>query len=168
MPDLLTVRRVADYPSLSHSHRLTCIEPSISRTVRVLGEGGWLKTLPDPGAGNRNQLRLTAAGEALVGAWGGQLEGRLAELVEAAGVPYRTYLEHTERLLAVLNPDPAGAPARPLGGIHRRCRLRARRFDRRLDPTGVACRLSRLARGRRPAWSVRGGGSRGRRRAPQA
>jgi DNA-binding MarR family transcriptional regulator len=89
--------------------RLGVSEPSVSRMVRVLSEGGWLETLPDPRGGNRNQLRLTAAGEALVHRWGGQLEERLAALLVAAGVPYRTYLTHTERLLAALDPHPAGA-----------------------------------------------------------
>jgi hypothetical protein len=77
--------------------------------VRVLGEGGWLETLVDPGSGNRNQLRLTAAGEALVQGWGGDLEARLAALLEAAGVPYGDYLAHTERLLAALDPHLVGA-----------------------------------------------------------
>lgn len=94
------------------AERLGVSEPSVSRMVRVLGEGGWLDTLPDPGGGNRNQLRLTVAGEALVKEWGGQLEERLATLLEASGVPYRTYLTHTERLLAALDPEPAGAQSR--------------------------------------------------------
>jgi DNA-binding MarR family transcriptional regulator len=92
--------------------RLGVSEPSVSRMVRVLGEGGWLETLPDRGGGNRNHLRLTAAGEALVQGWGGQLEERLAALLEAAGVPYRTYLTHTKRLLTALDPHPAGSQAR--------------------------------------------------------
>ncbi|MGB0096789.1 MAG: MarR family winged helix-turn-helix transcriptional regulator [Solirubrobacteraceae bacterium] len=94
------------------AERLGVSEPSVSRMVRVLSEGGWLETFVDPGGGNRNQLRLTAAGEALVQGWGGQLEERLAVLLEAAGVPYAAYLAHTRRLLAALDPHPAGAPAR--------------------------------------------------------
>jgi hypothetical protein len=74
--------------------------------------GGWLQTLPDPGAGNRNRLRLTPAGGALVQGLGGHLEQRLAVLLEAAGVPYRTYLAQTERLLAELEPDRVGAQVR--------------------------------------------------------
>jgi DNA-binding MarR family transcriptional regulator len=94
------------------AERLGVSEPSVSRMVRVLGEAGWLETLPDPGGGNRHQLRLTAAGERLVQGWGGQLEERLAVLLEAAGVRYRTYLTDTERLLAALDPHAVGAQAR--------------------------------------------------------
>jgi len=93
------------------AERLGVTEPSVSRMARVLAEGGWLETVPEPGGGNRNRLRLTPAGDALVQRWGGQLEERLTVLLEAAGVPYRTYLAHTERLLAALKPDPVGAQA---------------------------------------------------------
>jgi DNA-binding MarR family transcriptional regulator len=93
------------------AERLGVTEPSVSRMARVLAEGGWLETVPEPGGGNRNRLRLTPAGDALVQEWGGQLEERLTVLLEAAGVPYRTYLAHTERLLAAVKPDPVGAQA---------------------------------------------------------
>jgi len=82
--------------------RLGVTEPSVSRMVRVLAESGLLETTRAPDGGNRNRLRLTAAGEQLVTRWGTDLEERLAGMVEAAGVPYRAYLAHTERLLAEL------------------------------------------------------------------
>jgi DNA-binding MarR family transcriptional regulator len=93
------------------AERLGVSEPSVSRMVRVLGEGGWLQTAADPGGGNRNQLRLTAAGEALVQGWGGQLEERLAALLEAAEVPYGAYLTNTERLLVALDAPPSESPS---------------------------------------------------------
>jgi hypothetical protein len=79
----------------------------VSRMVRVLAEEGLLETMPDPLGGNRKRLALTDAGEAVVRRWGGDLEERLARLLEAAGVPYRTYLTHTNRLLAALEALPA-------------------------------------------------------------
>jgi DNA-binding MarR family transcriptional regulator len=81
-------------------------EPSVSRMVRVLAEAGLLEATPDPLGGNRNRLRLTAAGEQLVTRWGAELEERLASLLESAGVPYPTYRAHTRRLLAAVEPQP--------------------------------------------------------------
>jgi DNA-binding MarR family transcriptional regulator len=91
--------------------RLGVSEPSVSRLVRVLVDGGWLEVVSEPGGGNRNQLRLTAAGKQLVARWGAELEERLAALVEAAGVPYRAYRTHTQRLLAALDAASAGSRA---------------------------------------------------------
>jgi DNA-binding MarR family transcriptional regulator len=79
--------------------RLGVTEPSVSRMTRVLGEQGLLETAADPSGGNRHRLVLTAAGEQLVTRWGGELERRLAALVDASGVPYDSYLEHTKCLL---------------------------------------------------------------------
>jgi DNA-binding MarR family transcriptional regulator len=83
--------------------RLGVSEPSVSRMVRVLREAGLLETMADPVGGNRNRLRLTPDGERLVARWGMDLEGRLAGLLEVAGVPYRTYLAYTKRVLAALD-----------------------------------------------------------------
>jgi DNA-binding MarR family transcriptional regulator len=84
------------------AERLGVTEPSVSRMVRVLANAGFLETTSDPLGGNRNRLRLTAAGDQLVTRWGTDLEERLAGLLETAGVPYRPYLTHTKRLLAAL------------------------------------------------------------------
>jgi len=81
-------------------------EPSVSRMVRVLAQAGLLEATPDPLGGNRRRLRLTPPGEQLVTGWGAELEERLAGLLESAGVPYRTYLGHTKRLLAALDTQP--------------------------------------------------------------
>jgi DNA-binding MarR family transcriptional regulator len=94
------------------AERLGVSEPSVSRMVRVLADGGWLHTLPDPAGGNRNRLRLTATGEQLVRRWGAELEARLAALLETAGVPYRTYRTHTKRLLDALDRPSRDARAR--------------------------------------------------------
>ncbi len=77
-------------------------EPSVSRMIRVLERSGLLEAAADPGAGNRRRLRLTEAGKQCVERWGGLLEGRLVDLVDASGIPYVTYLDYTKRLLAAL------------------------------------------------------------------
>lgn len=61
------------------AERLGISEPSVSRMTRVLTDA--------------------APGEQMVSRWGGELERRLAILVEDSGVPYKTYVEHIERLL---------------------------------------------------------------------
>lgn len=91
------------------AERLGVSEPSVSRMVRVLADSGWLRAVSEPAAGNRNQLRLTTAGEQLIERWGGELEERLAMLVGAAGVPYRAYRAHTQRLLAALDASAIGS-----------------------------------------------------------
>lgn len=85
-------------------------EPSVSRMVRVLAQTELLEATPDPLGGNRRRLRLTPAGEQLVIGWGAELEDRLAGLLESAGVPYRTYLAHTRRLLAAVDSQPGSRP----------------------------------------------------------
>jgi DNA-binding MarR family transcriptional regulator len=87
-------------------------EPSVSRMTRVLAEEGLLRVEPDPGGGNRRRLTLTPAGEQIVKRWGTRLEERFAALVEDAGVPYRTYADHTQRLLAQLDQLEATSPSR--------------------------------------------------------
>jgi DNA-binding MarR family transcriptional regulator len=107
------------------AQRLGVSEPSISRLVRGLKEGGWLEIVAEPGGGNRNQLRLTSAGERLVARWGGELEERLAALLEAAGVPYRAYRAHTQRLLAAL--EARKPPPGETGAVTARSRSRVDR-----------------------------------------
>jgi DNA-binding MarR family transcriptional regulator len=94
------------------AERLGVSEPSVSRMVRVLADHEWLEVVPDPAGGNRNRLKLTRAGQQLVERWGGELETRLANLLEAVAVPYGKYLSHTERLLDALDSQPAGVRVR--------------------------------------------------------
>jgi DNA-binding MarR family transcriptional regulator len=95
------------------AERLGVSEPSVSRMVRVLAENEWLEVVPDPAGGNRNRLELTRVGQELVESWGGELETRLANLLEAVGVPYGTYLSHTEGLLNALDSQLADARSQP-------------------------------------------------------
>ena len=92
--------------------QLGVTEPSVSRMIRVLEGSGLLKASSEPGGGNRRRLRLTEAGEQCVQRWGGLLEERLADLVDASGVPYATYVDYTERLLAAIE---TGEPATTSG-----------------------------------------------------
>lgn len=98
------------------AERLGITEPSVSRMARVLTDSGLLETLSDPAGGNRHRLNLTAAGEQIVSRWGGELERRLATLVKDSGVAYKTYVEHTKRMLDQLDAVGSGqagaAPAR--------------------------------------------------------
>ncbi len=88
---------------------LAVTEPSVSRMVGALADTGLLAVGPDPAGGNRRQIALTDAGRALVGRAGTDLIQRLTEFVESTGVPFDTYLAHTQRLNAALE----GAATRP-------------------------------------------------------
>ena len=90
-----TQRAVAD--------RLGVTEPSTSRMMKVLVAEGLVSVEGGPVRGNRRHLRLTSAGAEVVDTCGELLERRFAELVQAAGVPYRRYRDDTARLLAALS-----------------------------------------------------------------
>jgi DNA-binding MarR family transcriptional regulator len=85
------------------AERLGVTEPSVSRMTGALARTGLLEARPDPAGGNRRQLRLTASGRELVRRCRQLLEGRLAALVEASGVPYDVYTRYTNQLLAALD-----------------------------------------------------------------
>jgi DNA-binding MarR family transcriptional regulator len=93
------------------AERLGVTEPSVSRMTSALAGTGLLDAHPDPAGGNRHQLRLTPSGRDLVRRCGELLEGRLAALVKASGVPYDVYARYTNQLLAAL--DSAENPDRP-------------------------------------------------------
>jgi DNA-binding MarR family transcriptional regulator len=93
------------------AERLGVTEPSVSRMIGALAGTGLLDAHPDPAGGNRRRLGLTPSGRELVQRCGELLEGRLAALVEASGVPYDVYARYTNQLLAAL--DSAENPDRP-------------------------------------------------------
>lgn len=78
-------------------------EPSVSRMTGALAGAGLLKARRDPAGGNRRRLGLTPSGTELVQRCCELLEGRLAALVEASGVPYDVYARYTNQLLAALD-----------------------------------------------------------------
>jgi DNA-binding MarR family transcriptional regulator len=69
----------------------------------VLVNAGLLTAGPDPAGGRRHRLALTSAGKDLLERCRELLEGRFAELVVRAGVPYADYARHTRRLIAALD-----------------------------------------------------------------
>lgn len=87
-------------------------EPSTSRMVRVLAQEGLLEVKSLAGRGNRRQVRLTAAGNALVDRCGDLLETRFEAFVRRCGVDYRAYQDQTRRLLANLAVPPGAGLAR--------------------------------------------------------
>lgn len=91
---------------------LAVTEPSMSRMVGALAATGLLTVVPDPAGGNRRQIALTDAGRALVDRAGTDLIQRLTEFVESTGVPFDTYLAHTQRLNAALEGAGSRPPAR--------------------------------------------------------
>lgn len=93
------------------AERLGVTEPSVSRMTRALETAGLITAAANPAGGNRHRLSLTPAGAQILTRWGGQLESRLAVLVDASGVPYREYVQYTKRLLETL--DATGSTASP-------------------------------------------------------
>lgn len=85
--------------------RLAVTEPSVSRMIAALAGTGLLTVAPDPAGGNRRRIALTDSGRTLVNRAGTELIQRLTELVESSGVPFESYLAHTRRLNAALEPS---------------------------------------------------------------
>jgi DNA-binding MarR family transcriptional regulator len=78
-------------------------EPSTSRMLTVLADGGWVEVTRAEEGGNRRRVCLTDEGRRVIEQCGRLLEGRFEELVRASGVPYDAYRRHTRRLLDQLD-----------------------------------------------------------------
>lgn len=100
---LFTMAESAHITQRALAERLGVTEQAVSRMTGVLAAAGLLDVQPDPAGGNRRRVELPMNGHKLVGRCREALEGRLAELVEASGVPYDDYARHTRQLLATLN-----------------------------------------------------------------
>jgi DNA-binding MarR family transcriptional regulator len=85
---------------------LQLTEPSVSRMVRSLVDDNWIETQTVPGGGNKRQLQLSPAGRQLLQRCARQLEGRFADVVANADVPYEEFHDAAKRILDSLSqPD---------------------------------------------------------------
>jgi DNA-binding MarR family transcriptional regulator len=72
-------------------------EPSVSRSVPLLTDEGFLTVTSVAGGGNRRQVELTSAGEKLVDEAADILEDAFAQLMETTGV-------NRDQIFAITNP----------------------------------------------------------------
>jgi DNA-binding MarR family transcriptional regulator len=99
---LLTLQRLGSATQRELAAELGVSEPSISRSVPLLTNEGFLTATSVPGEGNRRRVELTAAGEKLVDEAADILEESFAQLVTAAGLAPEQVLDITNPLLGVL------------------------------------------------------------------
>lgn len=100
---LLTLQRLGSATQRELAAELGVSEPSISRSVPLLTDEGYLTATSVAGGGNRRRVELTAVGEKLVDAAADILEDSFAQLMTAAGVKPGQILDITTPMLAVLN-----------------------------------------------------------------
>ena len=103
---LLTLQRLGSATQRELAAELGVSEPSISRSVPLLTDEGYLTATSVAGGGNRRQVGLTAVGEKLVDEAADILEDSFAQLMTAAGVKPGQILDITSPMLAVLNGSP--------------------------------------------------------------
>jgi len=99
---LLTLQRLGSATQRELAAELGVSEPSISRSVPLLTNEGFLTATSVPGEGNRRRVELTAVGEKLVDEAADILEDSFAQLVTAAGMEPERILDITNPLLGVL------------------------------------------------------------------
>ena len=105
---LLTLQRLGSATQRELATELGVSEPSISRSVPLLTDEGFLTVTSVAGGGNRRQVELTTVGEKLVDEAADILEDSFAQLMKAAGVTPGEILAITNPMLAVLNGDDQG------------------------------------------------------------
>jgi len=103
---LLTLQRLGSATQRELAAELGVSEPSISRSVPLLTNEGFLTATSVPGEGNRRRVELTAVGEKLVDEAADILEDSFAQLVTAAGMEPDRILDITNPLLGVLTGSP--------------------------------------------------------------
>jgi DNA-binding MarR family transcriptional regulator len=94
---LLTLQRLGSATQRELAAELGVSEPSVSRSVPLLTEEGFLTVTSVAGGGNRRQVELTSAGEKLVDEAADILEDSFAQLMEATGV-------NSDQIFAITNP----------------------------------------------------------------
>jgi len=99
---LLTIERLGETTQRAIADAMRLTEPAVSRTTRALQADGHVATDAQAGAGNRRAVRLTPAGQALVGTAADQLEAAFGTLLEAAGLRSSDVLALTEPLITTL------------------------------------------------------------------
>ena len=99
---LLTLQRLGPRTQRELAAELGVSEPSVSRSVPVLADEGFLTVTSVAGGGNRRRIELTAVGEKLVDDAADLLEGSFAELMSAVGMEPDQILGITNPLLGVL------------------------------------------------------------------
>lgn len=102
---LFMVRDLEATTQRALAEKLNVSEPSISRMTTVLADAGLLVVKPDPGGGNRRQLRLTRRGDRLVDDCRDLLVDRFRILVDTSGIDATRYARQTKRLLAELEKE---------------------------------------------------------------
>ena len=100
---LLTLQRLGSATQRELAAELGVSEPSISRSVPLLTDEGFLTVTSVAGGGNRRQVELTVLGEKLVDEAADLLEASFAQLMKASGVDAAQILGITNPMLAVLN-----------------------------------------------------------------
>jgi len=109
---LLTLQRLGSATQRELAAELGVSEPSVSRSVPLLTNEGFLTATSVPGEGNRRRVELTAVGEKLVDEAADLLEDSFAQLVTAAGMDPERILDITNPLLGVLTgAEDQGSPS---------------------------------------------------------
>ena len=110
---LLTLQRLGSATQRELAAELGVSEPSISRSVPLLTDEGYLTVTSVVGGGNRRRVELTTVGEKLVDEAADILEASFAQLMTAAGVEADQILGMTNPMLGVLsgNASDQGDPA---------------------------------------------------------
>ena len=99
---LLILQRLGSATQRELATELGVSEPSVSRSVPLLTEEGFLTVTSVAGGGNRRRVELTAAGEKLVDEAADLLEDSFAQLMVATGVKSEQILDITNPMLGVL------------------------------------------------------------------
>jgi DNA-binding MarR family transcriptional regulator len=94
---LLTLQRLGSATQRELAAELGVSEPSVSRSVPLLTDEGFLTVTSVAGGGNRRQVELTSAGEKLVDEAADILEDAFAQLMETTGV-------NRDQIFAITNP----------------------------------------------------------------